>query len=132
MLRSRSKNVHLVNKHNPHLLLHHCTHGNGLGPTEGKMLLVIIDTYSKWVEAILMGSTSAARTIVQLRKLFARFGLLTTNSLLKSLKISVPLMVSNTYGWTHYHRLSNGLADRAVRVVKEGLKKQNTSDLLTD
>ena len=42
------------------------------------MLLFVIDVYSKWVEGILMGSTSAALTIVQLRKLFAQFGLPTT------------------------------------------------------
>ena len=48
------------------------------GPIDGKMLLVVIDAYSKWVEAIPMGSTSAALTIVQLRKLFAQFGLPTT------------------------------------------------------
>ena len=35
------------------------------GPIEGKMLLVVIDAYSKWVEAIPMGSTSAALTIIQ-------------------------------------------------------------------
>ena len=33
---------------------------------------------------------------------------------------------------TPYHPSSNDLAERAVRVVKEGLKKQSTSDLLTD
>ena len=56
------------------------------------------------------------------------------NSLLKSLKISVPRMVSNIYYTSDPlpSFISNGLAERAVRVVKEGLKKQNTSDTLTN
>ena len=86
MLRSWSKNQH-TQPSPPLALLHpwewpQCPwsrlHIDFPGPIDGKMLLVVIDAYSKWVEAIPMGSTSAALTIVQLHKLFAQFGLPTT------------------------------------------------------
>ena len=103
------------------------------------MLLVIIDAYSKWVEAIPMGSTSAALTIVQLRKLFAQFGLPTTlvsdNDPQFTAQEFEDFCSSNGIRHvrvTPYHPSSNGLAERAVRVVKEGLKKQNTTATLTD
>ena len=103
------------------------------------MLLVVIDAYSKWVEAIPMGLTSAALTIVQLRKLFAQFGLPTTlvsdNGPQFTAQEFEDFCSSNAIRHirvTPYHPSSNGLAERAVRVVKEGLKKQNTSATLTD
>ena len=114
-------------------------HVDFAGPNEGKMLLVIINTYSKWVEAIPMGSTSATLTIVQLHKLFAQFNLPTTlvsdNGPQFTAQEFEDFCSSNgiKHIWvTPYHPSSNGLAERAVRVVKEGLKKQNTSDTLTD
>ena len=86
-----------------------------------------------------MGSTSAALTIVQLRKLFAQFGLPTTlvsdNGLQFTAQEFEDFCSSNgiKHIWvTPYHPSSISLAERAVRVVKEGLKKQNTSDTLTD
>ena len=89
------------------------------------MLLVNIDAYSKWVEAIPMGSTSAALTIVQLRKLLAQFGLPTT-----LVSDNGPQFTAQEFenfcssnGIKHiqvtpYHLSFNGLDERAVRVVK--------------
>lgn len=39
------------------------------------MFLVILDSHSKWPEVIPMSTTSAARKIEELRKLFATHGL---------------------------------------------------------
>ena len=43
-------------------------HVDFAGTIEGKMLLVVIDAYSKWVEAIPIGSTTAALTRQQVQK----------------------------------------------------------------
>ena len=39
------------------------------------MFLIIVDAHSKWPEVILMTTTSAARIIGELRKLFPTHGL---------------------------------------------------------
>ena len=40
------------------------------------MILIVVDAHSKWPEVIPMTTTSAARTIEELRKLFPTHGLL--------------------------------------------------------
>ena len=54
-------------------------HVDFLGPFLGKMILVATDAHSKWPEAQIMSSTSAAQTITVLLDIFAR------NRLLKQL-----------------------------------------------
>ena len=65
------------------------------GPFLGASFLIVVDAYSKWLEVIPMSSTTAERTVTELRKLFATHGLPTqvvtdngTNLLLKNLKSS--------------------------------------------
>lgn len=41
----------------------------------GKMLLIVVDSYSKWIEAEIVTSASSALTVKKLRRLFATFGL---------------------------------------------------------
>ena len=41
----------------------------------GHMWLIIVCSYSKWVEVIKMNSTTSKKTIEELRKLFSQFGL---------------------------------------------------------
>ncbi|XP_045118191.1 uncharacterized protein LOC123508521 [Portunus trituberculatus] len=50
-------------------------HADFAGPIDGTMLLVVVDSFSKWIEAIPMKSTTAGRTIHELSVLFSRFGL---------------------------------------------------------
>ena len=45
------------------------------GPFMGKTFLIVIDAHSKWPEVVEMATTTAQRTIVELRKIFATYGL---------------------------------------------------------
>ncbi|UYV66882.1 K02A2.6-like [Cordylochernes scorpioides] len=45
------------------------------GPFMNKMFLIVIDSYSKWPEVIIMNSTTAGNTIRVLRDLFSRYGI---------------------------------------------------------
>ena len=48
-----------------------CVHVDFVGPCMGSMFLVVVDAHSKWVEVIMMSSTTSEWTITKLRKLFA-------------------------------------------------------------
>ena len=50
-------------------------HVDYAGPFLGKMFLVIVDAYSKWLEVVITNSATSLTTIEQLRKLFAVHGL---------------------------------------------------------
>ena len=111
-------------------------HVDYAGPFLGKMFLVIVDAYSKWLEVVITNSATSLTTIEQLRKLFAVHGL-------PELIISDngPAFSSDEFkvfmkkkGIRHrqtapYHPSSNGLAERAVQSFKLALKK-NTSGTL--
>jgi len=45
------------------------------GPFKNRTFLIVIDANSKWPEVIEMHSTTAQKTITELRKLFAAYGL---------------------------------------------------------
>ena len=45
------------------------------GPFEGKMFLVIVDAYSKYLEIVPMTTITSSNTIAALRHLFSHFGL---------------------------------------------------------
>ena len=101
------------------------------GPVEGKMWLIVIDAYSKWVEVIDMRKcTSSEATIRELRTIFARWGLPRT-----LVSDNGPQLVSNemkefleSNGIQHipvptYSPASNGLAENAVRNFKVSMEK---------
>ncbi|KAL5267338.1 hypothetical protein ACHWQZ_G004399 [Mnemiopsis leidyi] len=51
-------------------------HADFCGPVNGDMYLIVVDAFSKWIEAINMkSSTTSSSTIRELRKLFATHGL---------------------------------------------------------
>lgn len=101
------------------------------GPFEGKMILVVIDSHSKWIEAYPTDSSTSTKVIELSRTLFSQFGipevLVTDNG---------PCFVSEEFetflsknGIKHvtsapFHPATNGLAERAVQIVKKGLKKE--------
>ena len=105
-------------------------HLDFVGPLKGKMYLLIIDAHSKWIEAINTPSfTSAAAVIEELHVLFAQFVLPDTivsdnGSCFVSAEFKAFLKKNGIKQITSapYHPASNGLAERAVQIVKQGLK----------
>ena len=100
------------------------------GPFEGKMILILIDAHSKWVEAICTHGSTSAVVIDELRTLFAQFGLpetiITDNgTCFVSAEFETFLSRNGIKHLTSapYHPSSNGLAERAVQLVKCSLKK---------
>lgn len=92
-------------------------------------MLIAIDAHSKWIEAKLM-STTATATIEQLRCMFAQHGIPET-----VVSDNGPQFTSDEFTQfclrngihhvlvTPYHPLSNGLAERAVQTIKNGIWK---------
>ena len=104
------------------------------GPFQGCMFLIVVDAYTKWIEVIKTSGCSSRTTVEALRPVFATFGLPEV-----VVSDNGPAFVSDEFanflgrnGVAHhrvspYHPESNGQAERAVRVVKEGLKKMSDS-----
>ena len=101
----------------------------------GHMWLIIVCSYSKWVEVIKMNSTTSKKTIEELRKLFSQFGLP-----LVIVSDNGPQFVSKEFensiqqnGMKHiltpaYHPASNGQAESLVRKFKTCMKKMIISN----
>ena len=50
-------------------------HVDFAGPFLGEMFLVVVDAHSKWPEVVKMNSTTATKTVEELRELFTTHGL---------------------------------------------------------
>ena len=99
------------------------------GPVHGKMYLVIIDAYSKWLEVKTVATATSSATIQHLRGIFATHGLpevlVSDNG--SCFTSSEFKQFTTRNGIQHictapYHPASNGQAERAVRIVKDALK----------
>ena len=99
------------------------------GPFQGRTYLLVTDAHSKWLEIVEMTSTTASRTVEELRKRFSSYGLpeqLVTNN--------GPQFVSDEFarfirlnGIKHiksapYHPSTNGAAERLVQTFKKAMK----------
>ena len=113
-------------------------HVDFAGPVLGKMLMIVIDAHSKWIEAIPMNVSTSQATISGLRTLFATHGLpemlVTDNG--SNFTSSEFKDFVNRNGIKHvrtapYHPSSNGLVERAVQVVKGGLRKMKEGTIET-
>nr|XP_054923534.1 uncharacterized protein K02A2.6-like isoform X1 [Dermacentor andersoni]XP_054923535.1 uncharacterized protein K02A2.6-like isoform X1 [Dermacentor andersoni] len=108
------------------------------GPIKGKMILVVVDSHTKWIEAVRLSQANVHSTINALRTIFSRFGIPRTvvsdSGTPFTAWVFQQFMKGN--GIVHirappYHSQSNGLAERAVRTVKEGLKKIGGGCIIT-
>ena len=113
-------------------------HVDYAGPLYGHMFLVVIDSHSKWIEAFCVSSATSSITIDKLRMLFAQFGLPETivsdnGSCFVSEEFESFLQSNGIKHITTapYHPSSNGLAERAVQVLKSGLRKVTEGNLNT-
>lgn len=106
------------------------------GPFMGQMFMVMVDAHSKWIECHIMGNITAPSTIEKLRQVFAVHGLpdslVSDNGPTFTSELFSDFMQQN--GIRHirtapFHPASNGLAERAVQTVKEGLKRMTGDSL---
>ncbi|XP_064469988.1 uncharacterized protein K02A2.6-like [Ornithodoros turicata] len=106
------------------------------GPFLSKNFLVAVDAHSKWPEVFVLQSTTAAATIQCVRELFTRWGIagtIVTDNGPQFCAESFQMFLKQN-GVKHitsapYHPSSNGLAERFIRTLKEGLKKDQSHSL---
>ena len=103
-------------------------HVDYAGPFRGKMYLIIMDSYSKWLDVYPVSSANTPVTIEKLRILFATHGLpeilVSDNaSCFKSEEFGVFMNKNNIRHLTGspYKPQTNGLAERAVQTFKRCL-----------
>ncbi len=105
-------------------------HADFAGPFCGQMFLIVVDSYSKWIEVIPLTSANSVNTIDSLRNVFATHGLpkmmVTDNGSQFTSSEFQDFMKRN--GIKHvcsspYHPSTNGLAERAVQSFKENMKR---------
>ncbi|XP_030039037.2 uncharacterized protein K02A2.6 [Manduca sexta] len=105
-------------------------HIDFLGPIHRRSYLIIVDAYSKWVEAYEMGiGTSSSSVINKLYEYMARFGLPHTivsdnGTQFTSVEFKTFCLSNGIMHMTSpaYHPASNGQAECYVKVVKKGIK----------
>ena len=106
------------------------------GPFENRMFLVLIDAHSKWIETFPTSSSTSSIVIQHLRSVFSQFGIpetiVTDNGTCFVSDEFEEFLKSN--GIRHFtsaphHPASNGLAERAVQTIKQGLRKEAGGDI---
>ncbi|XP_064462121.1 uncharacterized protein K02A2.6-like [Ornithodoros turicata] len=106
------------------------------GPFLSKNFLVAVDAHSKWPEVFVLQSTTAAATVQCVRELFTRWGIagtIVTDNGPQFCAESFRMFLKQN-GVKHitsapYQPSSNGLAERFIRTLKEGLKKDQSHSL---
>ena len=95
-----------------------------------RMFLILIEAHSKWIEACCVTSATSAINIERSRQVFAQFGVPETvvtdnGACFTTREFELFLEVNGIRHLTSasYHPASNGLAERAVQIVKWGLQK---------
>lgn len=105
-------------------------HIDYVGPWMGRMFLILVDAYSKWIDAYSVSSSTSAVTIECLRKSFSQHGIpeiiVSDNGTCFTSEQFQEFAENN--GIRHittapYHPSSNGLAERAIQTFKSLMKK---------
>ena len=108
-------------------------------PVEGKMILIIIDAHSKWIEAICTSNATSNAVIEELRELFAKFGIpetvVTDNGTCFVSSEMEAFLTRN--GVKHltlapYHLSSNGLAESRKTWTQEGEDRNHALTIVED
>ena len=106
------------------------------GPFQGTMCFVAVDAYSKWPFVTVMNSTTVEKTIDALRQLFATYGipeqLISDNGSQFTSEAFAVFLKTNGVRHTRsapYYLATNGLAERFVQSLKQGLKASLSSGL---
>ncbi|UYV78459.1 hypothetical protein LAZ67_16001473 [Cordylochernes scorpioides] len=113
----------------------HRLHMDLAGLFMGRMFLVIVDAYTKWLEIFILKEITSRTIIYHLGQVFARFGLpellVTDNGRQFVSKEFEEFTKMNGIRHTKtspYNQSSNGLADRYVRRFKTSLRKNSGKD----
>ncbi|XP_047989292.1 uncharacterized protein K02A2.6-like [Leguminivora glycinivorella] len=106
------------------------------GPFQGKTFLLLIDSYSKWIEAEIVPSMSSDSIITILRRIFASQGLpevLVSDNGRTFTSEDFNLFLSRNHikhiFTPPYHPASNGQIERAVQTFKNKLKKMAATNM---
>lgn len=100
------------------------------GPIRGRYLLILVDSFTKWIEVFVMTRITTEATIKCLRSTFARFGLpvlivsdngpqFTASEFRSFLQVNGIKQMTSPVA----HPQSNGAAENAVKTVKLALEK---------
>ncbi|UYV70739.1 K02A2.6-like, partial [Cordylochernes scorpioides] len=113
----------------------HHLHLDLAGPFMGRMFMVLVDAYTKWLEIVIIKDITSRTIIGHLREIFARFGLpellVTDNG--RQFVSSEFEEFTKINGIRHtktspYNPSTNGLAERYVREFKNSLRKNQGKD----
>ncbi|XP_023204972.1 uncharacterized protein K02A2.6-like [Xiphophorus maculatus] len=99
------------------------------GPFLESMFMIVVDSYSKWLEVFRMPHITSQATITRLKRLFASYGLpeqIVTDNATTFTSAEFQTFVTQN-GILHTsapgHPSTNGLAERYVQTFKVGMKK---------
>nr|XP_020662259.1 uncharacterized protein K02A2.6-like [Pogona vitticeps] len=100
------------------------------GPFHGQIFLILVDSYTKWLEVVQVPSTSASVVIRALRPIFTTHGILdivvTDNGTAFTSQEFQEFLESNLICHVRsapFHPATNGQAERMVRTAKEALQQ---------
>ena len=108
------------------------------GPFMGKMFLLVIDEYTKWLDVHVTSTSTSTATIKLLRKLFSTYGLpklvVSDNATNFTSDEFEAFLKAN--GVKHvrtppHHPASNRLVEHAMQTFKNGIKKLKTESVET-
>lgn len=109
--------------------------GVDIGELNGNDYLILIDYFSKWLEVVKLGSKTSTTIINKLKEIFSRFGIpkfLVADNMpfgsaeFKQFSKDWDFDIINSS--PHYHQ-SNGMAEKAVGIVKNMLRKCSYSKM---